>query len=50
MKKIVALLIFTIVSFSGFSQEDESEKEISNIQEYTPSKLIKKRAMGYKVF
>lgn len=49
MKKIIALLIFTTVTFSGFSQE-ESEQEKSNIQEYTPSKLLKKGQWDIKFF
>ena len=42
MKKLIALMVFAIITFSGFSQEEESVQEVSNIQEYTPSKLLKK--------
>ena len=48
MKKIIALLVFTIVTFSGFSQENQEEK--SNIQTYTPSKLLKKGQWDIKWF
>ena len=40
MKKIIALLIFVIIAFSGFAQEGTLDQK-SNIQEYTPSKLLK---------
>lgn len=39
------------ISFSGFSQEETPEENIkSNIQEYTPSKLLKKGQWDIKLF
>ena len=49
MKKIITLLIFGSVMFPALSQ-DEPVKEISNIQEYTPSKLLKKGQWDIKFF
>lgn len=49
MKKIIALAILISVSFNGFSQEDE-EPTKSNIQEYTPSKLLHKGQWDIKFF
>ena len=51
MKKlsIVILSIFCI-SFTGFSQDDEQTQTRSNIQEYTPSKLLKKGQWDIKSF
>ncbi|MCF6296203.1 MAG: hypothetical protein L3J25_11025 [Flavobacteriaceae bacterium] len=49
MKKLIALLVFTSISFSGFSQED-TEGQRSVIQEYTPSKLLKKGQWDIKFF
>ena len=40
MKRIIAVLVFTTIALTGYSQEDEGAK--SNIQTYTPSKLLKK--------
>lgn len=48
MKKYIALLVFTI-AFSGFSQEDEQSQK-SNIQEFTPSKLLNKGQWDIKWF
>ncbi|MDO5971857.1 hypothetical protein Q4Q35_18805 [Flavivirga aquimarina] len=51
MKKIIlALLAITIISFSGFSQETDGDQEKSNIQTYTPSKLLKKGQWDIKFF
>jgi hypothetical protein len=50
MKKVIALLIFGIVTFSGFSQDEKPVQEISNIQEYTPSKLLNKGQWDIKFF
>ena len=50
MKKLIALMVFAIITFSGFSQEEEPKQEISNIQEYTPSKLLKKGQWDIKFF
>ena len=49
MKRLTILLIFTAITFSGFSQET-SEDQRSNIQEYTPSKLLKKGQWDIKFF
>jgi len=50
MKKIIALLVFTAFAFTGFSQEDSEESQKSNIQTYTPSKLLKKGQWDIKFF
>ena len=49
MKKIRLLLVVTLIGFSGFSQEVQ-EDEKSNIQTYTPSKLLKKGQWDIKWF
>ncbi|AUP80223.1 hypothetical protein [Flavivirga eckloniae] len=49
MKRIITLLAITIVSFSGFSQDDDEQVK-SNIQTYTPSKLLKKGQWDIKWF
>ena len=49
MKKIIALLVFTAVTFLGFSQEKE-ETQGSVIQTYTPSKLLKSGQWDIKWF
>ncbi|MCK5401375.1 MAG: hypothetical protein KAJ28_07040 [Flavobacteriaceae bacterium] len=48
MKKLL-LLVFTTITFSGFSQ-DVSENQKTNIQEYTPSKLLNKGQWDIKFF
>lgn len=48
MKKTIALLVFSAIAFTGFSQEEETQK--SNIQTYTPSKLLKKGQWDIKFF
>ncbi len=50
MKKIIALLVFASLTFSGFAQQDEDIQEKSNIQEYTPSKLLSKGQWDIKWF
>jgi len=52
MKKIIILLVFIAISFTGFSQEQEEEKAPakSNIQEFTPSKLLNKGQWDIKLF
>ncbi len=50
MKKIATILFIFTVTFSAFSQEKEPVKETSNIQEYTPSKLLKKGQWDIKFF
>ena len=52
MKKLIALLIvaLTTITFSGFAQDDTEETTKSNIQEYTPSKLLKKGQWDIKFF
>jgi hypothetical protein len=49
MKRLITLLVFTAITFSGFSQENTEEQK-SNIQEYTPSKLLKKGQWDIKFF
>ncbi len=47
-KILIALLFSAFVANTGFSQEEDSE--ISNVQEYTPSKLLKKGQWDIKFF
>ncbi|WP_034062424.1 hypothetical protein [Lacinutrix jangbogonensis] len=49
MKKILALVVMVAVSFIGFAQEDE-ESTRSNVQEFTPSKLLNKGQWDIKFF
>ncbi|WP_299520183.1 hypothetical protein [Winogradskyella sp.] len=49
MKKLNILLIILMLSFSGFSQEDEATQR-SVIQEFTPSILLKKGQWDIKWF
>ena len=49
MKKLIALLIITSISFSGFSQDEDQDTK-SNIQTYTPSKLLNKGQWDIKWF
>jgi hypothetical protein len=49
MKIALALLVFITITFSGFTQENVEETK-SNIQEYTPSKLLKKGQWDIKFF
>ena len=49
MKHIFILLIFTLVAFSTYSQENSDDRK-SNIQEYTPSKLLNKGQWDIKWF
>ncbi|MFD1160822.1 transporter [Hwangdonia seohaensis] len=48
MKKTIACLIISAIAFTGFSQEEDVQK--SNIQTYTPSKLLKKGQWDIKFF
>ena len=52
MKKIIALLVLTSFSFSAIAQDDpqDGKQQESNIQEYTPSKLLKKGQWDIKSF
>ena len=52
MNKIIALIVIVAVSFSGFSQEvdQDDNQQKSNIQTYTPSKLLKKGQWDIKFF
>ncbi len=52
MKKIIALLIFSAITFTGFSQDEDNDDDQSksNIQTYTPSKLLKKGQWDIKFF
>jgi hypothetical protein len=50
MKKIIGLLVF-VITFTGFSQETKEEtNQKSNIQTYTPSKLLNKGQWDIKWF
>jgi len=49
MKKIIVFMVVMAITFSGFSQE-ENEDQKSNIQTYTPSKLLKKGQWDIKFF
>jgi len=49
MKKILTTLLLTI-SLVGFAQEDTTENEKSNIQTYTPSKLLSSGQWDIKWF
>ena len=49
MKKLSILFIAVMISFVGFSQEDEDSQK-SVIQEYTPSKLLNKGQWDIKWF
>jgi len=50
MKKVIVLLVFASLTFSSFAQQDEDVQEKSNIQEYTPSKLLSKGQWDIKWF
>jgi hypothetical protein len=51
MKKLIAIFVLIAISYSGFSQEDtESTPQKSNVQTYTPSKLLKKGQWDIKWF
>jgi len=50
MKKVIVLLVFESLTFSSFAQQDEDVQEKSNIQEYTPSKLLSKGQWDIKWF
>lgn len=47
--KIILAVLLTI-GLVGFSQEEEKEEKTSNIQEYTPSKLLSKGQWDIKLF
>ena len=49
MKKFIIVLFLGIISIDGYSQE-EPEIQKSNIQTYTPSKLLKKGQWDIKFF
>lgn len=51
MKKIIAIIVFTAITFSGYSQDEEQEESQGTvIQTYTPSKLLKKGQWDIKWF
>lgn len=50
MKKVLVLAITLTIGFIGFSQEEEDESAISNVQEFTPSKLLSKGQWDIKTF
>jgi len=49
MKKTILIAVAFIFSFTGFAQEDEEDTR-SNIQTYTPSKLLKQGQWDIKFF
>ncbi|GAL66843.1 hypothetical protein [Jejuia pallidilutea] len=49
MKRIIVILVVMVMSFNGFSQEEEQEQR-SVIQTYTPSILLKKGQWDIKWF
>ncbi|WP_395054010.1 hypothetical protein [Flavobacterium sp.] len=49
MKKTIIVLII-LISFSTFAQQDSTAVEQSNIQNYTPSKLLEKGKLDIKWF
>ena len=50
MKKLILPLVFVLIAFSGFSQEESTVVQKSNVQEYTPSKLLRKGQWDIKFF
>lgn len=50
MKKLIAILVFTAIAFTGYSQEEDQENQGSVIQTYTPSKLLKQGQWDIKWF
>ncbi|MCF6279212.1 MAG: hypothetical protein L3J14_02580 [Flavobacteriaceae bacterium] len=48
-KAILLLLTLTMITFSGYSQDDD-DSEKSNILTYTPSKLLNKGDWDFKIF
>ncbi len=50
MKRVIAIIAIVVISFNGFSQEEEQDTQASNIQTYTPSKLLKKGQWDIKWF
>lgn len=49
MKQALTIVVFAFLSYIGFSQEDQSSQK-SNIQTYTPSKLLNKGQWDIKWF
>ena len=49
MKKTITLLLI-LISFSTFAQQDSTKVEQTNIQNYTPSKLLEKGKIDFKWF
>ena len=49
MKKVNLTILVMMVTFLGFSQEEETQKK-SNVQEFTPSKLLSKGQWDIKFF
>ncbi|MEP3838053.1 MAG: hypothetical protein ABJM36_10410 [Algibacter sp.] len=50
MKKTLTILVFMVITFNGYSQEDTEVVQKSNIQTYTPSKLLQKGQWDIKWF
>lgn len=48
MKKLIAILVLALLTFTGFAQEEEKQKSV--IQEFTPSKLLNKGQWDIKFF
>lgn len=46
----IVLLVISLFSFQGFSQEEDTSHQQSNIQTYTPSKLLSKGQWDIKFF
>ncbi|MGB5417365.1 transporter [Algibacter sp.] len=50
MKKTIAIVVFVAITLNGFSQEIDESSQKSNVQTYTPSKLLKKGQWDIKWF
>ncbi|XMO85115.1 hypothetical protein AAFN75_09980 [Algibacter sp. AS12] len=49
MKKALAVLVLIAITYNGYSQEEDTSKR-SNVQEFTPSKLLRKGQWDIKFF
>jgi len=50
MKKIIALIAIIALSYNSYSQDDDTETTRSNVQEFTPSKLLSRGQWDIKFF
>lgn len=50
MNRIIVILVFIAIAFTGYAQVKDKEKHSSVIQTYTPSKLLKKGQWDIKWF